>query len=55
MVSAEVARHARMKNANVAGYGRFDVAGWDLTPSDLRMKTENRRSSHARHTQEIRE
>jgi hypothetical protein len=41
MVSAEVARHTRMKNANVAGYGHFDVAGWDLTRSDLRMKATN--------------
>ena len=42
MVSAEVARHTRMKNANVAGCGRFDVTGWDLTRSDLRIKATNR-------------
>ena len=39
-MSAEVARHTRMKNANVAGCGRFDVTGWDLTRSDLRIKAD---------------
>ena len=55
MVAAEVARHTRMKNANVSGDGRFDVAGWALTRSDLKMKATNRWSSHARHTPEIKE
>ena len=42
MVSVEVARHTRMKNANVARCGLFDVTDWDLTRSDLRIKATNR-------------
>jgi hypothetical protein len=32
MVAVEVARHTRMKNANVAGYDRFDVNNWNPHP-----------------------
>ena len=38
MVSAKVARHTRMKNANVAGCSRFDVTDCDLIRSGLRIK-----------------
>ncbi len=54
MVSAELAQHTRMKNANVTGCGRFDVTGWDLTRSDLRMSA-TKWSSHFRLTQAITE
>jgi hypothetical protein len=51
MVSAKVARHTRLKNADVAECGRFDVTRWGLTRNNLRTNATNERPPHFRLTQ----
>ena len=55
MVSAEDARHTRMKNANVAGCGRFDVNNWNPHPERPKNGCYESVSSYCRLTQQIKE